>query len=84
MVYSSAKLKINGNRVSPNYNSVQQVSGSHKYLITQALQEVVFKYIFINLTNFMAHQTQQEHSTTSRLTMSWALLKYINSQNQNI
>jgi len=57
-VYSSAELKINGNRASPNYDSVQQMSGSHKYLTTQTIQEVVFKYIFINLTNFMAHQTQ--------------------------
>jgi len=38
--------------VSPHYDSVQQMSGSHEYLITQTLQAVVYKYIFINVTKF--------------------------------
>jgi len=68
--------------VSPHYDSVQQVKGSHKYLITQALKEVVFKYIFINVTKF--HGTPKLMRTLNDLPphhIMGSLEVYINRQN---
>jgi len=53
MTYSTAKLKSNGDKASPYFETFLIGNMSDKCLPTQTLLYISFRHVFISLTSFM-------------------------------